>query len=1192
MTGRGYGDRWWEEDRPADLEKTNAEAATKAASTSKDSYTKTIRMTLVKNKKYRFWFTYKYEDPETKEISFSAASPIWEETFDIPNLTKAVQNLTLTPGLRSYGIKFDVDPLSVQEDVVIFESLTSNFATQNIVYVGTSNSVTIQTDGPNAFAPRWVKVRSRDRYDDLNISEATAGPVTPLNSEINTTIPPGVPTNVLVTPFNEISDPSNYTGYINVSWTAPTTGAKGYNVGVWESTPGTNLPNREFKVDGTSSKIDGLFVGKSYYIQVKSLSEFGTPSAWVAPVLNYPALIPGNTAVPGAVTVSGVGTPRSIVLSWTVPASNADLVVSGGYYIAKIYTNQFGTGSPLETKTCFSNSATFAGLTTGTQYWVTIQAYTGGATPVAGALSSVYGPLVPIAVEPPDIQADFILANNQFQVGGTSGANDIHLSAYTKNVGVDTVTGLPIPTKGRIYIGGPETSASAAVGLYNSNGTPFYADNLGRFSLGDKLTWSGSALNVIGTIDVAGASTFSSYVLAGTTNSTFIGIGRQVPYRVSNVLQSGVNGLTGIVINKSGTVANSDYIKSDGSFRLGEGGLIYNGTQLNLIGNIQAIGGTFTGNVRVTTGSIISGTGQVAQDGSVSGARIVIQQSGLYAHDGVALNDVPTVSIVAATGSLFANKGKIGTWNIEPTGLSSEGGNAKIEGNGTITLGDTTGSLPSVVKLSATDNYRLWVGAQNSQAAAENYFAVSKEGKLYASGAVISGNSTFGGTLTIGTTLSNGATLDSVRIAALQGITDAGAAAQAAAQAKARGDEAYNQAISAGQSATAATNAAQAASEAVTLRLTGAQVAAVLVADTTIINGSTITTGTINLARLNISGGTTPTANGFVVDSSGIRAYKNSTQTVNISSNGTASFGGEINATSGFFGANYSDGFAIIDNAIYGYSSPAGSVPQIIIDAKAGTITGGKLTGALIVGNTITGGTITGSIVQTSTSSTNVKLQNSGVDSLQVTLSGTTVGHLYGVNLSGGAMILQGGSGAPSSTNPGYGRVYVASQVVSVAASASSSILLNGVDETTRIFGSGGIYTDTVGSFYMRSGDTTAATANMQIVSTAGATFGRVARSTSSRRYKTDIETVSYPDESVKLLRPVKYHGIKDIERGDNTWYTGLIAEEVAEIPGLELLVQYNDEGQPEAVNYAGLSVVLAEVVSRILNRLDALEAK
>lgn len=1170
-------------DFPADLEKTDAAAAASSASTSKDSYTKTIRMALVKNKKYRFWFTYKYEDPETKEISFSGASPIWQETFDIPNLTKAVKNLTLTQGFKSYGVKFDLDPLSVQEDVVIFESLTSNFATQTIVYVGTSTNVTIQA---SSYAPRWIKVRSRDRWDDLNISEATAGPVTPLNSQVDTFVVPGVPTNVVVTAFNETSDPSNYTGYINASWTAPATGAKGYNVGVWESTPGATLPSREFKVDGTSSKIDGLFVGKSYYVQVKSLSEFSTPSAWVPPALNYPVVIPGNTAVPGAVTISGVGTPRSIVLSWTVPASNADLVISGGYYIAKLYSNNLGTGDPLQTKTCFSNSATFAGLTTGTQYWVTIQSYTAGATPVAGVLSSVYGPLVPIAVEPPDIQANFILANNQFQVGGTSGANDVHLSAYPKTVG-------GLLTNGRIYIGGPETSGSDAVGLYNSNGTPFYADNLGRFSLGDKLTWSGGALNVIGTVDVTGASTFSSYVLAGATNSTFIGIGKQVPYRISNALQSGANGLTGIVINKSGTVADSDYIKSDGSFRLGEGGLTFNGSQLNLIGNIQAAGGTFTGNLRVTTGSIVSG-GTWAADGTVSGARVVMQSGGLYAHD---TSGAQSVFIQASDGLIDARKGYVGGWTINATSQTDgyiQSSNTKIESNGTITLGDTSGSLPSVVKLSATDNYRLWVGSQNSQAAADNYFAVSKEGKLYASGAVISGNSTFGGTLTIGTTLSNGTTLDATRIAALKGITDAAQAAADAEVARLKGVEAYDKAVLAGQSATAAATAAQAATDAVVLRLTGAQVAAVLIADTTIISGSTITTGTINLARLNISGGTTPTANGFVVDSSGIRAYKNSTQTVNISSTGSASFGGEINATSGFFGVNYSDGFAIIDNAIYGYSSPAGSVPQIIIDAKAGTITGGKLTGALIVGNTITGGTITGSTVQTSTSTTNVKLQNSGIDSLQVTLSGTTVGHVYGVLVGGStsAIIMQGGSGAPSSTGATYPRAYIGSSVISIGADASTSILLNSVDNTTKLFGSGGIYTDTVASFYMRSGDTTAATANMQIVSTAGTTFGKVARSTSSRRYKTNIETISFPDEAIKSLRPTKYQGIKDMERGDNTWYTGLIAEEVAAIPGLELLVQYNDEDQPEAVNYAGLSVVLSEVVSRILNRLDALEAK
>jgi len=177
----GYGDRWWE-NKPADLEKTDAASAAKAASTSKDSYTTTIKMSLVKGKTYKFWFKYKYENPETKEVTLSDSSPIWKETFAIPNLTKAVQNLTLTAGVQSYGVKFTLDPLSVQQDVAIFESFTSNFASQSLVYEGTSTNVSILTTGATAFTPRWVKVRSRDRWDDLtNISEVTAGPVTPVD---------------------------------------------------------------------------------------------------------------------------------------------------------------------------------------------------------------------------------------------------------------------------------------------------------------------------------------------------------------------------------------------------------------------------------------------------------------------------------------------------------------------------------------------------------------------------------------------------------------------------------------------------------------------------------------------------------------------------------------------------------------------------------------------------------------------------------------------------------------------------------------------------------------------------------------------------------------------------------------------------------------------------------------------------
>ena len=90
----GYGDRWWES-RPADLEKTNDAAAASASATSKSSYTKTIKMPLVKGKDYKFWFKYQYEDPNTKEVTLSDSSPIWKETFAIPNLTKGVLNLVL-----------------------------------------------------------------------------------------------------------------------------------------------------------------------------------------------------------------------------------------------------------------------------------------------------------------------------------------------------------------------------------------------------------------------------------------------------------------------------------------------------------------------------------------------------------------------------------------------------------------------------------------------------------------------------------------------------------------------------------------------------------------------------------------------------------------------------------------------------------------------------------------------------------------------------------------------------------------------------------------------------------------------------------------------------------------------------------------------------------------------------------------
>jgi hypothetical protein len=282
MSTRGYGDRWWDGGSaiPADLEKTDASAAASAASTSKDSYTKKIKLALVKNKKYKFYFTYDIEDPETKKISESDRSPVVTYTFDIPNLTKQVQNLTLTAGSQSYGVKFNLDPESVQEDVVIFESLTSNFATQTIVYTGTSTSVSILTTGANAFAPRWIKVRSRDRWDDLNISEVTAGPVTPFSADVDTTYTVANPGSSSASASIDPKDLSGFSLVSTISWAQSTdTKTAGYAIRWSTDNPSTvTTPLWEYaSVSGiatTSFTATGLIPNTTYYYQVASTTPY------------------------------------------------------------------------------------------------------------------------------------------------------------------------------------------------------------------------------------------------------------------------------------------------------------------------------------------------------------------------------------------------------------------------------------------------------------------------------------------------------------------------------------------------------------------------------------------------------------------------------------------------------------------------------------------------------------------------------------------------------------------------------------------------------------------------------------------------------------------------------------------------------------------------------------------------------
>ena len=114
---------------------------------------------------------------------------------------------------------------------------------------------------------------------------------------------------------------------------------------------------------------------------------------------------------------------------------------------------------------------------------------------------------------------------------------------------------------------------------------------------------------------------------------------------------------------------------------------------------------------------------------------------------------------------------------------------------------------------------------------------------------------------------------------------------------------------------------------------------------------------------------------------------------------------------------------------------------------------------------------------------------------------------------------------------------------------------------------------------------TTADAANVFI-----ATDGLFLRSTSSLKYKTDVEDVDidYSEALIYGSRPVWYRSLSESDPSDYS-YWGFIAEEVAEID--PRMVHWGDDG-PEGVQYDRYVVHLVGVIQRQRQRLDALEAR
>jgi hypothetical protein len=98
-------------------------------------------------------------------------------------------------------------------------------------------------------------------------------------------------------------------------------------------------------------------------------------------------------------------------------------------------------------------------------------------------------------------------------------------------------------------------------------------------------------------------------------------------------------------------------------------------------------------------------------------------------------------------------------------------------------------------------------------------------------------------------------------------------------------------------------------------------------------------------------------------------------------------------------------------------------------------------------------------------------------------------------------------------------------------------------------------------------------------------TIGGTFTENSSIRFKENIQPLEPALAKVEQLNPVTYTKITSQEEE-----IGLIAEEVAEL--FPEVVTYNEEGQPQGIQYQRLSVILLKAVQELTERVNKLENK
>ena len=233
----------------------------------------------------------------------------------------------------------------------------------------------------------------------------------------------------------------------------------------------------------------------------------------------------------------------------------------------------------------------------------------------------------------------------------------------------------------------------------------------------DEYNNTSSAYTSFTDVTITGTPALSNYIESGTAGFQF-GSGIKDKTGVQNASAQGIY------------LSNSNYwyLTSANSAQFKVGGpsanyLEWNGTKLTVDGDITAKGGSFAGNIALTTSGASIYSGDVTTSpGNLTGDGFIFNKDGLLIRKGS-----NQVSLDTTNGAITANAGNIADWVISASKIE------KLDPTSTKYAG-----------LSSTGLYKFWSGS-TSAGGDETQFAVNRDGKLFAKSVQISG-----GTLDIG----------------------------------------------------------------------------------------------------------------------------------------------------------------------------------------------------------------------------------------------------------------------------------------------------------------------------------------------------------------------------------------------------------------------------------------------------------